>query len=244
MLLIGLDAASDLTRFGYAIGHYTKHQIQIKRAGLVREEDQENALLAVIAPLIRKASHALIAIDAPLGWPNQLATELSKHQAGKPFVAEKDALFQRETDRFVHERLRKKPLEVGADRIARAAYSTLAALNEIRRASSKKIPLAWNSKFEGVAVIEVYPAGTLKARGLQHSGYKKPEQLDVRRDIANHVAGELEGLEKFVEGSADVFDACLCLAAAKDFLEGLAIPPEDKRVAKLEGWIWVRNSTT
>ena len=241
VLLIGLDAASDFSKFGYALGYYEHGRVRIKKAGLVRALDQNDALSSVVAPALRAAANALIAIDAPLGWPASLADELSSHRAGEPFAAGKDAMFHRATDGHVYDLIGKKPLEVGADKIARAAHSALSALQCLRDESGKKIPLVWDKEFSGLGAIEVYPAGTLKARGLPDSRYKKAEQLNVRRVIAASLAGEIDGLEIHVDGSADVFDACLCLIAAKDYLDGLAPCPEDMRLAKREGWIWVRN---
>lgn len=240
MLLIGLDAASDFAKFGYAIGYYEHGRVRIKQAGLVDTPGERNALVSIVAPELRGASQALIAIDAPLGWPVSLAAELSNHQAGEAFVSDKNAMFRRATDRYVKDLTKKNPLEVGADKIARAAHSALAALKCLRDESGMEIPLAWGKNFVHMAAIEVYPAGTLKARGLADTSYKKPEQLNVRLDIANRLANDIDGLTAYVNGSADVFDACLCLVAAKDFLHGLAEPPRDMELALREGWIWVR----
>lgn len=245
MLLIGLDAASDLTKFGYALGYYEQGRVKIKQAGLVEAPGQGNAIASTVAPALRDVDNALIAIDAPLGWPAALTYELSSHQAGESFSSGKDAMFHRETDRFVHELIKKKPLEVGADKIARAAHSGLAALQQLRDLSSKAIPLAWQGNPSGVAAaIEVYPAGTLKARRLPYSGYKKPDERHIRLEIAHGLAAELDGINDHVDGSCDVFDACLCLIAAKDYLDGLTTPPTDLKLAQREGWIWVRKPLT
>jgi predicted nuclease with RNAse H fold len=244
MVVIGLDAASSLSKFGYAIGRYDAGCVQIEHAGLIESRDHENAIDAYIAPALRGADQALVAIDAPLGWPATLAAELRRHRAGEAFSTEKDALFQRQTDLFVHKCLGKKPLEIGADRIARAAHRALDVLQHLRRASGKSIPLAWSTQLSGVAAIEIYPAGTLIARDLPHSGYKKKEQGDVRHAIANALAVELPDLKHYADGNADVFDACLCLVAAKDFVDGFAVPPDDLDSAYSEGWIWVRRSAS
>jgi len=60
------------------------------------------------------------------------------------------------------------------------------------------------------------------------------------KEIAQRLAKEVQALERYVAGRADVFDACLCLVAAKDFIEGRALPPQDLELAQREGWIWVR----
>ena len=40
--------------------------------------------------------------------------------------------------------------------------------------------------------------------------------------------------------NADVLDAALCVVAALDFLSGEGMPPDEPKVARREGWIWVR----
>jgi len=52
------------------------------------------------------------------------------------------------------------------------------------------------------------------------------------------------GLLERVDGSADEFDACLCLAAALDFVNGVCVPPppELEDIALREGWIWVNKA--
>jgi predicted nuclease with RNAse H fold len=142
------------------------------------------------------------------------------------------------------ERTGKGPLEVGADRIARAAHRALEVLNRLRAATGRAIPLAWTPTLDGTAVIEVYPAATLRSRGVREPGYKRPENLDARRRIAESLAGELPGLADAVAASDHAFDACLCLLAAKDFLDGNAVPPtvDETGSAVKEGWIWVRQT--
>ncbi|MGQ0658698.1 MAG: DUF429 domain-containing protein [Chromatiales bacterium] len=91
-----------------------------------------------------------------------------------------------------------------------------------------------------MAAIEVYPAGTLRARQLPHSKYKEIDDAVVRMEIARRLRDEIPELERYVAARADAFNACLCLVAAKDFVEGRACPPQDMELAQREGWIWVR----
>ena len=86
----------------------------------------------------------------------------------------------------------------------------------------------------------VYPAVTLIGWGCESTSYKKPTDLAARKRIAEKLSGSGIGLEKRVNERADVFDACLCLLAAKDFMDERALPPPDTDVAIKEGWIWVR----
>jgi predicted nuclease with RNAse H fold len=240
VLVIGLDAASSWSKFGYAVGRYDGCRVLLSEAGLIGEGAGANSLDNVIAPRLREAETALVAVDAPLGWPAPMAEELRDHRAGQPFAVGKDAMFQRATDRFVHRTIGKKPLEIGADKIARAAHSALATLQQLRNITGKPIPLAWDPAFSGVAAIEVYPGSTLKAHGLPDSGYKRRDQVDVRRQIATALGNAIVGIEERTDGNIDAFDACLCLLAAKDFLDGRASPPPDLDIAQREGWIWVK----
>jgi len=110
--------------------------------------------------------------------------------------------------------------------------------------SGAPIPLLWSAAAQASGVIEVYPAATLNAHGVQSTGYKKPDQLSARRLIAAELEARVEGLGERCERSSDEFDACICLLSALDFLAGVCAPaPADQRaVVQREGWIWVRES--
>lgn len=243
MLLVGLDAASQPENFGYAVGSLVRGCIDVRAFGLLSTKAVPDALRDVVAPLLRGAPQALVAVDAPLGWPAPMACSLVGHRAGEAIGVEKSALFCRETDRTVADRVGKKPLEVGADKIARAAHAAVAVLARLRELTERPIPLAWSPKFKGLAAIEVYPAATLKARGLADSGYKKSDDAAtaLRRRIARSLCDEMPALSDAVDQRADIFDACLCLIAAKDFLEVETLQPTDAKLVRQEGWIWVRN---
>jgi predicted nuclease with RNAse H fold len=242
VLLIGLDAASRWTNFGYAIGLYESGMVTVEEAGLLESRDEADALAARVAPRLREADRGVVAVDAPLGWPRPFVNALKKHRAGEPLEDLKEKLFRRETDRVVSAVIGRAPLEVAADRIARAAHSALLAVGRLRDLTGKTLPLAWSPDFAGIGVIEVYPAATLKVRGLPHSKYKDVGEPALREEIAVRLAIEIAGLDDYVAAQADVFDACLCLVAAKDFIEGRALPPNDLDLARHEGWIWVRAS--
>ena len=151
-------------------------------------------------------------------------------------------MFRRGTDRFVQKAARKTPLDVGADRIARTAHAALKFLGELRRILNSRVPLAWSPrKLPDVSAIEVYPAATLFARGIRSVGYKKPQNVAVRKEIIEALRAHLSLPTDVatLEGNADALDAVVCLLAAKDFLETRAMPPPDRGSAVREGWIWV-----
>lgn len=169
----------------------------------------------------------LLALDAPLGWPEPLTRNLAHHRAGEKVDLDPNHLFQRRTDRFIRERTGQIPLEVGANLIARTAHAALLFLDGLRKELDDPIPLAWEPTISRLCAIEVYPAATTKVYGT----------LDV--------PGPSTSAHLLKNGH--VRDAMICALAAYDFLTSQALPPEteeDWRLARKEGWIWVRNPQT
>ena len=245
MMVLGLDAASQRTNFGWALGRYAHGRVAIEASGVLSRKGEPDPLSTVIAPRLRGEAAWLAAIDAPLGWPELLVARLRDHRAGMPIgqTAAKDFTFRRYTDTALHGRGFRLPLEVGADRIARAAYEGLAVLAELGSLTGGPLPLAWSPKPDAPAVIEVYPAATLAAHGAPANRYKAAGDGERRGEIAAQLAAQLPGLEQRVDRTGDEFDACLCLLAAADFLGGHAMGPTAAEGvhAEREGWIWVRN---
>jgi predicted nuclease with RNAse H fold len=235
--LIGIDAAAQRAKTGDAIASWEGSSARIQSSGVM---DGKGAALRELVDALR-AHPCLIAIDAPLGWPMGLREALATHSAGKRLSRMPDLMFSRDSDR----RLRKlghRPLEVGAALIARAAHGALCLLDELREASGQELPLIWQPSVATSGVIEVYPAATLKAHGHRSTGYKKLEQTAERREIAAGLERSIIGITERCERRADEFDACLCLLAAMDFLDGGCVAPEPAELdaAQREGWIWLR----
>jgi len=136
----------------------------------------------------------------------------------------------------------QKPLEVGANLIARTAHTALSFLERIQ------IPLAWepgHANLTCVSAIEVYPAATLKARGFPFEGYKTQQAQNVRAEIIRCLGREmqLENIKDAMRENDDVLDAVVCVLAAADFVKGRGVLcPANKELAEKEGWIWVRKS--
>jgi hypothetical protein len=55
-----------------------------------------------------------------------------------------NAMFRRTTDLFIQQKLKKTPLDVGADRIARTAYAALAILGTLR--VELGMPFRWRGR--------------------------------------------------------------------------------------------------
>lgn len=243
--VVGIDCAVDDKKLGLALGQFDGTRM------IVREVAQGNAKqkpAELVVDWLRKypSERALFALDAPLGWPAALGKALVAHQAGGVIEGTPHELFRRATDRFVKNEIGKQSLDVGADRIARTAHAALRQLEDLRIRLSSDIPLAWNSKIAGLAAIEVYPAATLMAHGINASGYKAPASVSCRARVMTDVATRIElarGVHPDISRGSDALDAVICLLAAQDFLSGAAHPPEDHELAKKEGWIWVKMSS-
>ena len=241
--IVGVDCATQRQKIGIARGLLC-HDGRLSVSQVTPGSAGDSPAIA-IARWIDGCEHFVIAMDAPLGWPARLAEALSGHCAGRPISGEADQLFHRATDEFVRDELKKRPLEIGADRIARTAKSALSLLQEVREKSNLPIPLVWTPGEESGA-IEVYPAATLKSRNVCTTGYKKPAAEEKRKRVFERLreeidAGAIPSEEvKEITKKGDLLDGVVCLLAGADFLRGEAVPPEDIANAKREGWIWFR----
>jgi hypothetical protein len=239
--IIGIDCATVDKKIGLAHAQVDNGELNIVAAWPC---DSENRAARLIADWLKttSTSRALLAIDAPLGWPTELSSALVEHYAGQTIQTQPARMFRRATDRYVIQTLKKVPLEVGADRIARTAHFALSLLGEVRRETGQEIPLAWNQEWIRAAAVEVYPAATLLGRGLTSTGYKKRSQVAVRQQLVEqlrpHVS--LGPAAEAMVASADVLDAVVCAVAGGDFVRGLVHFPIERSIAEREGWIWFR----
>lgn len=236
--IVGLDAASDRRRFGWAVAEHSGSGARLLAQGLLGKPG--TPWPAPLRDALSDPGGALLAVDAPLGWPWRMGATIAAHRAGEPVAVAKNDLFRRVTDDVVRTVLRKQPLEVGADLIARAAMEALAVLLALRGLCGKPLPLAWSPTDARDAVIEVYPGATLTAHGVARSKYKDPTTAGARDAMIEAFEPRLAGLRECMAEPSDIFDACLCVVCALDFLEGRCIAPDaaQRAAAETEGWIW------
>ena len=227
MPIVGVDCSTDAKKTGVALAEVRGPQLVIRTALCA---SRQSSAAAIAAEWIGSAPRALLALDAPLGWPEPLGRALRAHSAGQAIESSANSLFRRLTDDEICRRLRKRPLDVGASWIARTARAALEFLKELQATLHRPVELAWTTTWEGgVRAIEVYPAATRISLGVPDRG------------------GSLEGLGKrlrFPPGGApksqDACDAAVCALGAAEFLSGRAIAPiaEQESRARKEGWIW------
>ncbi len=246
MTIVGIDCATLPKKTGLALATFSKGRLLIDecRIAYVR-----SPVSAQIYSWVQDVGPALLAVDSPLGWPSALGKTLSTHLAGRSISQDSDQLFRRYTDQVVRKLLGKAPLEVGADRIARTAVVALSLLAGLSELVGKEIPLASRAvPGSGIRAIETYPAGTLRA--YERMGkVRATGNVDARKRALLKVL-ERDGRIRFSPGSRKtlanehVLDSVLCVVAAMDFVEGHVISPGsgmESRLARKEGWIWIRD---
>lgn len=242
--IIGVDCATTPEKTGLALAVPAEDGWRLANARSGRGIDPAEQ----VAEWVHGAENPLLCLDAPLGWPVALSRALAGHRAGMALETTADRLFHRQCDDFIQARTGCRPMEVGANFIARTARSALALLGQVREITGRSLPLLWHREAgEAGGVIEVYPAATLRMHGLPWRRYKRVSEADQRRRIVEGWSEYLEPppfespeAERLV-GQADVLDAANCVVAGLDFIRGEAmLPPRLDEDLAVEGWIWAR----
>lgn len=220
--LIGVDWSTVESNRGIAIVDYGQGVPSVIKLSAC--SSRQTALRLIAAAISTSPGSSLIAIDAPLGWPIGLSEALANHAAGEGLQLGADEMFSRETDRFVQRKLSKRPLEVGANLIARTAHSANQFLCDLRNETSRAIPVLWSPvdlAGAGAGAIEVYPAAT---------------KIVVKPLSAAAALGLDDG--ELPCGNVHVEDALWCTVAALHFIRDECDPPIDLGRSLREGWIW------
>ncbi len=236
--LIGIDCATQPEKVGLVRAVWDGNRLAELK---IHPGQRDTDVAGVVEGWLPEEGPCLLALDAPLGWPQAFGTALAEHTAGQPLEVENALFFRRLTDRrleHIHH-----PMDVTADRIARTAFWAVNLLGEVARRTGQPVPLAWDCRqLEPLSAIEVYPAGTLTMLGMPASAYKKAEQVQPRQAIINGIRSFFAEDANWTPALADAdqLDAALCLVAGMDFICGRCPAPDDPALAKKEGWIWVR----
>ena len=237
--IIGVDCATKMNKVGLALGREVGGDAWIEEVAL---GSRVAPVAETIAGWASRSDCTLLAFDAPLGWPVDLGGALVAHTAGEPIDGPgMTCSGARPTGSSTAES--QRPLEVGANWIARTAHAALELLGDVRKETKADIPLAWDPDIStGIQAIEVYPAATLKAYRVQAQRYKDKDKQAARRELLAFLGEQVRLPEdtKLMEDNADALDAGLCVLAAVDFLQGNAMKPGvHMPKAQKEGWIWV-----
>jgi predicted nuclease with RNAse H fold len=249
--IVGIDCGTTPAKRGAALAEWEAGRWTVLETP---PPEECRRLVERVAGWLREGvGPALIALDAPLGWPDAMRQDLPNHRAGDPIRHDAGTLFSRATDHFVRDRIPGTfPLEVGAAWIARTAHWALRFLSALRQELGEPIPLAWAPSLSRSAAIEVYPAATLRSHGWFVAGLKKDDAcgMEKRSKVLDRLVEQMDlGPEarNMAEKKPDIFDAVICVQAALDFLsEECYRPPvsdaESDCATDREGWIWVKRA--
>jgi len=243
IIIIGVDCATEQKKIGLACSSISKGKMIIAEVAV---GSRIMPAAEMIQKWLQKDQPALLALDAPLGWPTALGQELCGHFAGMPLESTPDYFFSRETDRSIQDRIGKRPLEVGANLIARTAHSALNLLQDLRKKTGLSIPLAWDiGDIRQTCAIEVYPAATLAMLEIKAGDYKKKDAQDRRLELIDNLQKHVQipiSQRRLLKESSDAIDAVVCALGGYDFILGKCQLPYDMETARKEGWIWVRSA--
>jgi hypothetical protein len=142
----------------------------------------------------------------------------------------------RRTDIFVYERLRLTPLSVSADRIAHVALRCAVSLAKFEAAVGPA------DRSGSGPIAEVYPAASLRSRGLDHRGYKQKTATGALAGLVDRLLDEAQWLdctnhEQDMRQSHDIFDAVIAAMTARAAALCQTISPAADDLAAAEGWI-------
>jgi predicted RNase H-like nuclease len=90
--IIGIDCAVASKNTGLALGEWENERLVVRE---VIAGGQVYSVAQQVTKWISKKSPILLALDAPLGWPQPLGGMLANHQAGQRLQEEADQLFRR-----------------------------------------------------------------------------------------------------------------------------------------------------
>ena len=237
-IIVGLDMSANKKDQGVAVGEiWPGGRIELVKVG--------NGW--IFAQILNDYKPTLLAIDAPLGWPVAMRAALCGHHVGENITIPPDKVFHRATDKFIKDKIGKKPFEVGAAWIARTAYAACKLLGK------QEIPVLLKPGIpKCLSAIEVYPAATLLAYGWEREmlaqkmstkekeRVRRQEKIDFLKEqsVVFH-----DMVEQKVLDNNHFCDACVCLLAARDFLRGECYEPQGgilETDVEIEGWIWVK----
>lgn len=233
MSTVGIDLAAEASKTALAGIKWSATAAVVRQLDVGVDDDT----------LLRELSTADKAdIDCLLGWPIAFAAFVAQHHDGAitdtTLTRDKEGrrqLLWRRTDEDVRERTGLIPLSVAADRIAHVAVRC-AMLQAHLAAAGHPV-----DRTGAGTLVEVYPAGSLRAWGLPYRRYKATPALGASVDALLALAPwlNLGNFEAQCRVSDDAFDAVIAALTARAAALRLTTPPPPQYPdhARLEGWI-------
>jgi|GEM_PF-2748675 len=254
--IIGLDFSTNTKKRKAFQANIDGGKVEsIKKLDLSRDNE---FISNYINGLNNDSTKVILAIDSPMGWPDEMIRELSKHNAGAKIENLKNQArqnyFRRVTDKIMIERVKKIPLSIGADKIASMAFDALSMISLLNGNFKLDVGVG-NTKINDNIIIEVYPGGYLAnktidivLRGYKNDKHKRSQIYDqiIKKNV---ILQEIKLWKHEIIEDDDTFDAFICLLAGIDYNDGrlkgpndydkkdLEIHYDDSTILK-EGWIW------
>ncbi|GIE46702.1 hypothetical protein Ani05nite_02360 [Amorphoplanes nipponensis] len=236
MLTAGVDLAADPVGTAIAAVAWSASGAEVRLVAVPADDD-------AIVELAGRA--AKTGIDCPLGWPDEFVAFVSAHRAGPaPVPADVAAkqwrrrLAWRHTDEVARRMTGLVPLSVSADRIGHTAMRCAALQTRLARAGRDV------DRSGAGAVVEVYPAASLKVWGLPWRGYKTAGNraaLGVVVDRLQQAAPwlDLGDHEQLCRRSDHALDAVVAALTARAAVRDQVGRPGERELAaaRTEGWI-------
>jgi predicted nuclease with RNAse H fold len=204
-----------------------------------------------IRRLVKNEELTCISVDIPFGWPSEFSEFIRdwqpKIRAFGIKVPSGPKFRYRVTEEVVTREANKLPLSVSSDRIAVGALAWARISDELSLAG--QIDVEGQGNLSEPKIIEVYPAATMKALGIDITDYKKHRSVRMRvlRDLlaAFYVDGVNEDqMLGDREKDSDEIDSLVSAMTGVYYLEmqngwNVRKPQgEEIAAARQEGWIF------
>lgn len=227
MKLVGVDLSTDPNKTGVC----TLDEGRIC-ASLCRGPSDQHT-----ERLLKRCSDAyVVAVDVPFGWPKPFIEALAGYHIGVPFDLPRKQYQLRTTDLWVKDNFPPlQPKSVSTDKLGSTA---IAGTNLLHALSKNGFRLSPQEVSVYAAVIEVYPAASLRAWDLRD--YTKDETLRRLQEEFGLAIDETTKQELL--GNVHCFDALIATLTAREYASGSTFdPPED--ILRTEGWIRIPSRT-
>lgn len=242
MLTAGVDLAADPAGTAVATIAWSATTATVRLVAVPADDD---AIIALAGDAVK------IGVDCPLGWPDDFVTFVSAHRAGVvPIPAGVDAkqwrrrLAWRHTDEVARRLTGLVPLSVSADRIGHTAMRCAALQTRLAQAGRSV------DRSGAGAVVEVYPAASLKVWGLPWRGYKTTRNQDTLGVVVDRLKQAAPWLdlgehEQLCRHSDHALDAVVAALTARAAVRDQVCRPGERELpaARTEGWIAIPTAT-
>jgi predicted nuclease with RNAse H fold len=236
VLTAGVDLAADPAGTAVATVSWSATGAAVRTIVLPADDD-------VIVELAGRADK--IGIDCPLGWPDDFVSFVGAHRTGVVTIPAgtgakewRRRLAWRHTDEVARQLTGLVPLSVSADRIGHTAMRCAALQAELARAGRSV------DRSGAGAVVEVYPAASLKVWGLPWRGYKTTKNQAVLGAVVDHLRQaapwlDLGDHENLCRRSDHALDAVVAALTARAAVRDQVCRPDERELpaARTEGWI-------